>query len=291
MQPEPDLVYRAYSAIYETRTLTRAGYARFRNFLLYGEQGLAGNKTLINIFQDVLTLEYGEHLLSRYSVEWQPDDRHLLRVGNPRLYDLAHLASMDALEVRLRLLGYYLRYFRRATPPEVIRAAATDDREAQQQFLRTSYPDNPSWQALLRHLLPKGPVETRDRLVELLRRWYDQVFHSQESELVPILLRDVEARRLLATTVPVERLIEVVTNGWEYVPEPGITLNSNLALSHAHFEVIQRTFLAHLQQRLPFSAKKTERSIDRCHSRLFFMGTLRPCQGTLWSSECFLQAS
>jgi putative transposase len=87
MQPEPGLVYRAFSAICETRTLTKAGYARFRNFLLYGEQGLAGNKTLINIFQDTLTLEYGNYPLSRYSVEWQPDDRHLLRVGNPRLYN------------------------------------------------------------------------------------------------------------------------------------------------------------------------------------------------------------
>ncbi len=46
MQPEPDLVYRAFEAICETRTLTKAGYARFRNFLLYGEQGLAGKKTL-----------------------------------------------------------------------------------------------------------------------------------------------------------------------------------------------------------------------------------------------------
>jgi hypothetical protein len=87
VQPEPDQVYRAFEAICETRTETAAGYARFRNFLLYGEQGLAGKKTLINIFQDVLTLEYGEYPLSRYSVEWQPDDRHLLRVGNPRLYD------------------------------------------------------------------------------------------------------------------------------------------------------------------------------------------------------------
>jgi hypothetical protein len=87
MQPEPDLVYRAFEAICETRTLTKAGYVRFRNFLLYGERGLAGNKTLVNIFQDTLTLEYGEYPLSRYSVEWQPDDRHLLRVGNPRLYD------------------------------------------------------------------------------------------------------------------------------------------------------------------------------------------------------------
>src|SRR5947209_7781168 len=71
MQPEPDLVYRTFSAICETRTLTKAGYAKFRNFLLYGEQGLAGKRALINIFQDVLTLEYGEHPLSRYSVEWQ----------------------------------------------------------------------------------------------------------------------------------------------------------------------------------------------------------------------------
>jgi hypothetical protein len=70
-----------------TRTLTRAGYARFRDFLLYGERGLAGKKTLINIFQDTLALEYGEHPLAKYSVEWQPDDKHFLRVGNPRLYD------------------------------------------------------------------------------------------------------------------------------------------------------------------------------------------------------------
>lgn len=78
MQPEPDLVYRAFSAICETRTLMKAGYAKFRNFLLYGERGLAGKRTLVNIFQDTLT---------RYSVEWQPDDTHLLRVGNPRVYD------------------------------------------------------------------------------------------------------------------------------------------------------------------------------------------------------------
>jgi hypothetical protein len=87
MQPESNRVYRVFSAMCETRTLTKAGYAKFRNFLLYGEQGLAGKKTLVNIFQDTLTLEYGEHPLSRYGVEWQPDDRHLLRVGNPHLYD------------------------------------------------------------------------------------------------------------------------------------------------------------------------------------------------------------
>jgi putative transposase len=86
-QFEPDYLYRAFSAICETRTLTKAGYARFRNFLLYGERGLASKKTLINIFQDTLAIEYGEQPLAKYSVEFQPDDKHFTRVGNPRLYE------------------------------------------------------------------------------------------------------------------------------------------------------------------------------------------------------------
>src|SRR6266581_1646856 len=92
-QFEPDYLYRAFSAICETRTLTKAGYARFRDFLLYGERGLAGKKALINIFQDTLALEYGEQPLAKYSVEWQSDDKHLLRVGNPRLYDHPYQSS------------------------------------------------------------------------------------------------------------------------------------------------------------------------------------------------------
>jgi hypothetical protein len=34
-----------------------------------------------------LALEYEDHPLTKYLVEWQPDDKHLRRVGNPRLYD------------------------------------------------------------------------------------------------------------------------------------------------------------------------------------------------------------
>lgn len=49
MQPETERIYQAFSAIGETRVLNKAGYAKFRNFLLYGEQGLAGRETLINI--------------------------------------------------------------------------------------------------------------------------------------------------------------------------------------------------------------------------------------------------
>jgi len=59
-QFEPNDLYRAYSAICEARTLTKAGYVHFRNFLLYGAKGLAGKKTLTYLFQNARALEYGE---------------------------------------------------------------------------------------------------------------------------------------------------------------------------------------------------------------------------------------
>ena len=86
MQPEPEFVHRVFEVICETRRLNKAGYVHFRNFLLYGERGLAKQEAMVNIFQDMLTLEHQEEKLSRYSVEWQPDDWHFARVGNPRLY-------------------------------------------------------------------------------------------------------------------------------------------------------------------------------------------------------------
>lgn len=41
----------------------------------------------VSIIQDTLALEYGEQPLAKYSVEWQPNDKSLRRVGNPRLYN------------------------------------------------------------------------------------------------------------------------------------------------------------------------------------------------------------
>lgn len=135
---------------------------------------------------------------------------------------LAYLKTCDPLEVRLRLLGYYVRYCRRATPPEVIAAAAAGDREAQRRFLQTSYPDDADWQAALTALFPLTPTETSRRLISILERWYEEVFRAQESSLLPILERDAEATRLLASNRSVERVIASVCNGWDYVPEPGI---------------------------------------------------------------------
>jgi hypothetical protein len=37
------------------------------------KQRPSGERVLVNLFQDALTLEYEEQPLPRYSVEWQPD--------------------------------------------------------------------------------------------------------------------------------------------------------------------------------------------------------------------------
>ena len=56
-----------------------------------------GRSRRLNIFQDFLTLEYSLEKLSRYSVEWQPDEQHLARVGNPRFYQHPYQSPQQEL--------------------------------------------------------------------------------------------------------------------------------------------------------------------------------------------------
>jgi DNA-binding transcriptional ArsR family regulator len=122
-------------------------------------------------------------------------------------------------ELQLRLLGYYVRYFRRATPPEVIAAAVTGDEVAVRRFIETSYPEDSVWQSGLRALLPIDGWETRRRLLRLLREW-EKHFRAQYDP-TPILA-ELSVRRIQARTVRPEQMVAAVMNGWEYIPEPGI---------------------------------------------------------------------
>src|SRR5207302_3049174 len=74
---------------------------------------------------------------------------------------LATVRAMHPRELRLRLLGYYVRYFRRATAPEDIAAAADGDAAAADRFKASSYPDDAAWQGALEALLPLDAWETR----------------------------------------------------------------------------------------------------------------------------------
>jgi DNA-binding transcriptional ArsR family regulator len=134
---------------------------------------------------------------------------------------LAYMETIDPLEVRLHMLGYYVRQHRHVTSPEVIYAAAQGDAEAQKKLMRSSFPEDLNWQKTLRWVLSLDAAAAKERLLEIARGWYDEVFREMEPQIMPILTRDIEAKRALQVTHSPEQLIEICT-GWEYMPEPRI---------------------------------------------------------------------
>lgn len=134
---------------------------------------------------------------------------------------LTYLHTIDPLELRLHLLGDAMRQHLRTPPPAGIDAAAQGDADAQEKFLRTSFPDDARWQRTLRWMFSQDAAAVKEHLLDIVQRWYDEVIRSQEPQFLPILAREVEAKRALQAMHSPEQLIEMCT-GWEYVPEPGI---------------------------------------------------------------------
>lgn len=131
---------------------------------------------------------------------------------------ITFIETLEPFELYLRLLGYYVRYMRRATPPELLLQAAQGDRRAQKQVIK----ENPIHRKSLSMLLSLGVDETRKMILEIVRWWYSEVFREQEEQFMAIVERDAEAKRALQETLATEKFIEVATNGFEYVPEPAI---------------------------------------------------------------------
>lgn len=135
---------------------------------------------------------------------------------------LQFLAETDARELKLRLAGHYVRFFRRATPAEVIAAAVDGDAEARRRFLATSYPTAAAWQAALRHLLPMDATAVRDEALDLLTQWKRRVFASREEALMRAVRTDAERLAALARTVRDPDSLLTAVTGEECPLEPGI---------------------------------------------------------------------
>lgn len=135
---------------------------------------------------------------------------------------LANLAAIDPLELRLHTIGYYRRNFRRSTPLDVILQAAEGDTEAQQQYIKTASREEGDWSNALRYIFSINADKMKETLLFILQSWYERVFQYYEQQWLPILERDAEAKRTMAATMPLERLIETATNGLLYEPEAGL---------------------------------------------------------------------
>lgn len=134
---------------------------------------------------------------------------------------IAQIEALSPTEVRLFLLGYYLRRVRRIVAPDLIFRAADGDQQAQEQLCTPRVVDNSTWWEVFRFTFSMSALELQRRVVTILARWYEEVFRDLEGHIVPVLLRDAEKKRNLQTTLPSDRLIEQATNGLEFFAEPG----------------------------------------------------------------------
>ena len=135
---------------------------------------------------------------------------------------LDHLRELDATEIRLHLVQYYSRDARRHTPAEIMRAALAGDAEAQDEFLRTSYPEYQPWTDFLRGFFADDPDEFKAELIAVLELWAERVWNPESLTIMPIVERDAEAKRELLRELPMEAFITTATNGVEFDPRPGV---------------------------------------------------------------------
>lgn len=96
----------AFFSVRFSRVLDSLGYATFRRWRLYGEEGLAGREAAIWLQEKNLTVEHAGEALSRYEVEHAADSRagKLLAVRCPVLLETSRVLPQPRL-FRLDVLG------------------------------------------------------------------------------------------------------------------------------------------------------------------------------------------
>jgi hypothetical protein len=82
---------RAFFSTRFARVLDSFGYTRFRDWRLYGEEGLAGREAAVWLQPESLTIEYGGETLSAYDVELAADAGKLRTVSRPRLFETSYV--------------------------------------------------------------------------------------------------------------------------------------------------------------------------------------------------------
>ncbi len=84
---------RAFFSTRFSRVLDGLGYARFRDWRLYAEEGLARREAAVWMQPGTLTVEYGGETLSAYDVDLalgREAGKKLRTVGRPRLFETSY---------------------------------------------------------------------------------------------------------------------------------------------------------------------------------------------------------
>jgi DNA-binding transcriptional ArsR family regulator len=133
---------------------------------------------------------------------------------------LDHLAASEPLELRLHMLGYYMRGHHIAEP-ETIRRAAEGDAAASRELLGALAEFTDKCETVER-LLRLDPDEAKQSLVALLSDWHDRVFPQISPDVAQLAERDAAAKRELVRAVPPEQVVERLAPGVQWVPGPDV---------------------------------------------------------------------
>jgi hypothetical protein len=95
----PEDLQRAFFSSRFTRVLDDLGYARFRHWRLYGEEGLPKKEATLWLESESLTLEYRGQPLSRYDVRFVAGSEELRTITPARLFETSYVRP------QLRLFG------------------------------------------------------------------------------------------------------------------------------------------------------------------------------------------
>jgi len=88
---------RAFFSSRYVRVLDALGYARFRHWRVYGEEGLSGREAALWLAAESLTLEHGGEPLCRYEVRFEVSTGELRSVGRPKLFESSHMSPQPKL--------------------------------------------------------------------------------------------------------------------------------------------------------------------------------------------------
>lgn len=101
----PEDLRRAFFYTRFSRTLDSLGYARFWNWRIYGEEGLAKRETALWLHEKTLTVEYAGEILSRYDVQRAKGANELSAITRPRLFASSYYARAQRRLFGLDALG------------------------------------------------------------------------------------------------------------------------------------------------------------------------------------------
>lgn len=133
---------------------------------------------------------------------------------------IAFIEGLPAIEIQLQLLGHYQNADPDA-PPEMVKAAAEGDTTAADSLKANAQRNgHVRWLRELTNLLELGPERVKELLLSILPAWWRDVWPKFGIDM-RALEQEAEARRALAKTVSLEKLIETATNGFDYTPDPG----------------------------------------------------------------------